>query len=142
VGQFKNPALRGKPQHVAAIGNPHAIGPKGLTLNGALSNLDPPDQFPGEPPCRVYAVTMVAGKNYTIDLISNEFDAFLRLEDSNFVELAHHDDIDPGIDQNAKIFFPCNRTGVYRVVVRPWESFDPMRRRVSQGQYTLRIRDN
>lgn len=142
LGKFKNEAAKAGAQNVAIIGNPHTIGPKGLTLKGSISNRDSPDQFPGEPPCHVYGVNMEAGKTYTIDLISNEFDAFLRLEDQGCAELAAHDDIIPAVDQNAKIVFRCQRTDVYRVVVRPLEVFDPTRNRISQGQYTLEIRDN
>src|SRR5262249_25886133 len=59
--------------------------------------------------CKIHVVPMKAGSVYTIDMVSNEFDAYLRLEDSSGKELAEDDD--SGGNLNARIIFNCTKDG-------------------------------
>lgn len=63
---------------------------------------------------KVHKIQMKAGKVYTIDMVSKEFDCFLRLEDPMGKELDQDDD--SGGDLNARIIFNCSKDGEYRVI--------------------------
>ena len=75
---------------------------------------------------------MKAGKTYTIDLVSEDFDAYLRLEHDDKGKLAEDDD--GGGFQNSRIVFTPEATGVFRLVVT---SCDPGQ----LGAYRLTIRE-
>jgi len=63
--------------------------------------------------CKMYDVKLGEGQTYIIDLISENFDAFLRLEDAGGKQLAQDDD--SGGKLNARITFQPNVAGVYRI---------------------------
>jgi hypothetical protein len=95
----------------------YEIAKDGLKLAGALNALDPIDIVNGRATkgrCKVFAVKLKAGQKYQIDLTSNQFDAFLRIEDSRGKELAFDDD--SGGDLNARLIFTPVADGVYRIV--------------------------
>lgn len=119
--------------HPPALGEPRAVPVEGLTISDRLTDLDPPDALCPDVTCKVYAVRLEAGRTYTIDMMSAEFDPFLRLENAEFVELASDDD--SGGDLNARIDFTPRETGVYRVIAT---SFD----NDGGGAFTLRIRED
>jgi peroxiredoxin len=64
--------------------------------------------------CKVHVVKLKAGNTYTIDMVSREFDSYLRLEDAKGAELAEDDD--SGGDLNARIIFNCTKDGDYKVI--------------------------
>jgi hypothetical protein len=68
---------------------------------------------------KVYKIHLKAGKTYTIDLVGNAagigtLDTYLFLEDAKGTQLAFDDD--SGGNLNARIVFPCQRTGIYQIV--------------------------
>jgi len=52
---------------------------------------------------RAHETMLLAGKTYVIDLESKQFDAFLRLQDSQRQVLAENDDIEPGVNLNSRL---------------------------------------
>jgi hypothetical protein len=88
------------------------IGGDGLSIEAVLSKDDPLDKV-RKKHCRTYDVEMSGGKTYIIDLISKQFDAFLRLEDAAGKKLAQDDDSGGGT--NARIRFKAPSDGVYRI---------------------------
>ncbi|HZZ81099.1 MAG TPA: hypothetical protein VFE62_21535 [Gemmataceae bacterium] len=65
---------------------------------------------------KVYKVNLEKDKTYQFDLKSNDFDAFLRLEDSAGKELAYNDDA-PGLNTlDSRIVYTAGMTGEFRVV--------------------------
>jgi phage FluMu protein Com len=61
-----------------------------------------------------HQVTMVKGKSYQIDLMSQEFDAYLILQDPNGTKVAENDDGGEGL--NSRIVYQPKATGIHRVV--------------------------
>jgi tetratricopeptide (TPR) repeat protein/tRNA A-37 threonylcarbamoyl transferase component Bud32 len=82
---------------------------------------------------QVHEVQFHASKTYVIDLESNIFDTFLRLEDAQGLELDKNDDVSPG-NLNSRLIFTAQKTGPYRLVAT---AFDPS----GTGPYTLTIRE-
>src|SRR4051812_46496939 len=64
----------------------------GMTVEGKLSPDDARDKVMTKSPHRAHTVKLKGGKTYQIDLISQAFDAFLRVEDESGKELASDDD--------------------------------------------------
>lgn len=104
---------------------------KGLTIEGKLTADDPKDALLKNSYQKVHLVKMEAGNTYVIDLRSNKFDSFLRLEDSAKKQLAQDDD--GGGFPHARIVFPAKRTDAYRIIVTTFKGGDT-------GEYTLSIR--
>src|SRR5205807_2583223 len=78
---------------------------------------------------KVYSFKAEPAKMYRFDLVSKQFDAYLRLEDGNGKTLKNED---AGDSRTSKLTFTADRTGDFRVVVsgyRPGE----------QGEFTLKI---
>jgi hypothetical protein len=136
-----NPPVNTRPP---VFRGPVAVGPGGLVFNEQLTNTDPRDGIMQLAPCKVFAINMTAGKTYTIrhdDTNNNNFnnknnflrfDPFLRLEDSNFVELARDDD--SGGNLNALLIFRPLQTGVYRVIATSLGGMT--------GSFSLKITEN
>jgi tetratricopeptide (TPR) repeat protein len=82
---------------------------------------------------QVHAWKLVAGRTYVIDLESDAFDAFLRLEDATGKMLAQNDDISP-INQNSRLIFTPKADGGYRIVATSFQE-------AGTGPYTLRVRE-
>jgi hypothetical protein len=78
------------------------------------------------------SVRLYANTNYTIDLKSRDFDAFLELQDPSGITLLVDDDSGGGLD--ARIVFTPMRTGDYRIVVRSLMDG-------GQGNYRLTVRN-
>jgi hypothetical protein len=76
---------------------------------------------------------MVAGRTYAIDLESDAFDAFLRLEDAAGTLLAENDDISSD-NLNSRLVFTAPKDEVYRIVATSFQQ-------AGTGPYTLRIRE-
>ncbi|MBI3412227.1 MAG: DUF4339 domain-containing protein [Planctomycetes bacterium] len=102
-----------------------------LHVNDHLTNNDPFDKVKRSCHCKIYTCKLTAGRTYTIDMESEQLDAFLRLEDANGVQLALDDD--SGEDLNARIIFRAPRDGEYRIIAT---TFAPGMR----GAFLLRVR--
>ncbi len=71
-------------------------------------------------PCHVHRLELKKGNSYVIDLISRDFDAFLRLEDMYENELATDDD--SGGNLNARIHFTPRQSGPYKIIATTFNS--------------------
>jgi hypothetical protein len=103
---------------------------KALPINDRLTRDLPMDRVRKRSYHKVHLFRMEAGTTYTIDLISREFDAYLRVEDSSEKGLAEDDD--SGGNQNSRIFFTAPRTDTYRLVATTFVDG-------ASGEYTLII---
>src|SRR5205814_245913 len=83
-------------------------------VESALTKDDPRDKDSPGCFCKIYTYTMAAGKTYQIDLMSKEFDAFLRLENSAGKTVA--DDDDGGGNLNARIVYKADASGDYKII--------------------------
>jgi serine protease Do len=81
-------------------------------------------------PARFHSVKLTAGRTYAIDLKSNQFDAFLRLQ-LRGQQVAQDDD--GGGNFNARIVFPVTETASYRIVVTTFNG--------KTGAYTLTVQE-
>jgi hypothetical protein len=102
----------------------------GMTFEGKLSPDDARDRVLTKSPHRVHSVKLLGGKTYQIDLMSEAFDAFLRVEDASGKELASDDD--SGGNLNSRLYFKVPSDGTYRLIAT---SFDG-----KAGPYTLTAR--
>ncbi|MCI0381416.1 MAG: hypothetical protein L0215_27845 [Gemmataceae bacterium] len=106
------------------------LGKDAFVLDTLLNSSDPPDKV-RKTPCRIYQFQMHAGKTYVIDMISKNFDAYLRLEDAAGNKLAQDDDSGGG--NNARMKWVCKADGVYRVIATTFGS--------GTGLFTLKLRE-
>lgn len=105
---------------------PVAAG-KEQRIEGKLTNASP--KIMGRP-AEIHVVKMSADKTYIIDMESVDFDAYLRILDSNNQQLASDDD--GGGKRNARLRFTPPRDGEYQIAATRFGS--------SVGNYVLRIR--
>jgi predicted Zn finger-like uncharacterized protein len=107
--------------------------------NGAFQTINTLEQNDTADPkdvryrCKLYQIELQAGRNYTIDMESREFDAYLRLEDPNGGQVAEDDD--SGGNLNARIMYTPPRTGLYVVVATSYHV-------QVRGQYRLTVRES
>jgi serine protease Do len=85
------------------------------TIEETLNKEDALDQERKQCHRRSYEVTLVAGKTYTIDLVSEEFDAFLRLENKTKGKVAEDDNSAGNL--NSRIVYTPTATSDFRIVV-------------------------
>lgn len=114
----------------AKAGEILTVAEGGITIEAMLAKDDPLDKV-RKKVCKTYDVQMVGGKTYIIDLISKQFDAFLRLEDLEGKRLAQDDDSGGGT--NARIRFKAPEDGVYRVYATTFN--------VGTGLFLLKVRE-
>ncbi len=106
---------------------------KPLTVKGKLTDDDPKDKLLKRGPAKIQPYKMAKGQTYAINLDSDDFDAFLRLEDPTGKMVAADDDSGGGPrGLNAQIIYKAPKTGEYKVVAT---SFDG-----KSGDYTLTVR--
>jgi hypothetical protein len=79
---------------------------------GQLQQNDPADPV-RKHPAKTYTVELKAGKTYVIDMMSNQFDTYLRLENPTGQQVAIDDD--GGEGTNSRILFQCTADGRYRL---------------------------
>jgi thiol-disulfide isomerase/thioredoxin len=103
---------------------------KEMRFEGKLTQDDPKDRKRNAA-FKVHMVKLTAGNSYTIDMVSNTFDNYLRLEDKKGKELAEDDD--SGGMQNARIIFSCQKTDEYKIICT---AFDPN----GMGPYVLTVK--
>jgi thiol-disulfide isomerase/thioredoxin len=103
---------------------------KDIKIQDKLTKDDPKDKQRGGP-AKTHPVRMKAGTVYTIDMVSTEFDSYLRLLDKDGKQLDEDDD--SGGNLNARIIFNCTKDGEYKVVCT---SYDER----GAGNYTLTVK--
>jgi len=102
------------------------------TIDGTIAKTDPFD-FEREKCYRhIHEFKLQAGKTYTLDLASEEFDAYLRLENEEKGKIAEDDDGAGNL--NSRIVYTPAKEGTYRIVVT---TCDPGQ----SGAYRLTIRE-
>jgi hypothetical protein len=89
------------------------VGKKGINLDSEL-NADDKGYGDDKQHAKVYLVKLEKDKTYQLDMISDQFDAYLYLEDAKMNLLAEDDD--SGGDLNAQILFKAPADGTYRVI--------------------------
>ncbi len=96
--------------HVEKITGPRATNTPVLAATESILNIserltpaDPKDRERTNSYARTYPVALKAGIGYTIDLVSEDFDTYLRLEDSSGTQVAFNDDGGGGL--NARIVY-------------------------------------
>lgn len=116
----------------AAAGTTRAGGKaeKDFKFEGKITKDDPRDKVRNLP-CKIHTAKLKGGMRYTIDMIGQGFDAYLRLEDGAGKQLAEDDD--SGGNQNARIEFACPRDGEYRFICTVYSEGQA-------GSYTLLIK--
>lgn len=118
IGGFPNP------------GNPNPGNPSALVLN-IHGNLNYNDPFVNSRHQKTYAVTLHAGRRYSIDMTSSHFDTYLKLAVNGQV-IRVNDDSGPGL--NARLVFIPNVTRVYQVLAT---SYAPN----ATGHFHLTVRE-
>lgn len=102
-----------------------------LDVKGQLLDTDPVDQVHNQP-CKLYTVKLLQGKTYTIDLESDAFDTYLRLETAAGKELEEDDD--GGKDTDAQIVFAPDKDDTFKVVATRFDDD-------GSGNFTLKVRE-
>ena len=102
-----------------------------VRVTGQLSADDPKDARRNTPH-KVHLVKMKAGRQYTIDMKSRQFDAYLRLEDRPGNQLDEDDDSGGMLD--AQMVFNCAKDGEYRVICTSFAQG-------ATGAYTLTVKE-
>lgn len=102
------------------------------TIEGDIKKTDPFDIEREKCWRHVHEFKLQAGKTYTLDLSSEDFDAYLRLEHDEKGKLAEDDDGAGSL--NSRIVYTADADGVYRIVVT---TCDPGQ----LGTYRLTIRE-
>jgi serine/threonine-protein kinase len=82
---------------------------------------------------QTHPIKMSAGETYMIVMESQQFDTYVRLEDSQGKVLAKNDDISPD-NQNSRILFTPKKDGTYRIIATSFQQ-------LGTGAYTLTIRN-
>lgn len=96
-----------------------------------LDAADPKDRVRTGSHCKVFEVEMKEGQTYVIDLMSKEFDTYLRVEDADGKELAQDDDGGEGL--NSRLRFVAPYTGTIRIIATTFAGG-------STGSFTLSVR--
>lgn len=96
---------------------PTGTGLGTLVLN-VESHLTAGDPLVGNHYTRSYLVQMVSGRRFQIDLMSSEFDTYLKLLNPIGTEVAFDDD--GGVGTNARIVYVPPSNGYYRIIVTSW----------------------
>jgi hypothetical protein len=86
---------------------------KPIDLQGQLQDGDPVDPVRNQP-AKTYAVELIEGTAYTIDLGSTDYDAYLRILDAAGNLIAEDDD--SGGNLNARVNFIAPAKATYRIV--------------------------
>src|ERR1043166_1047788 len=120
------PAKEGEEPKKAQLDNP-------LDVKGQLQDNDPNDPARNQP-AKTYMVKLKKGKTYLIDLSSDDFDAYLRLEDNKGKQIAEDDD--SGVGQSgldAQIVFTPDADGTFKVFATRFDA--------GTGNFTLKVRE-
>lgn len=103
-----------------------------VKIEDALTNADLKDKVLTESFHKTYVYKMTKGNTYQIDMITRNFDAFLRLEDPKGTQVAADDD--SGGMLNARIIYRAPADGDYTICAMSLGSG-------STGKYTLLVKE-
>jgi peroxiredoxin len=92
-----------------------AAGKPLLRVDGELTDKDSRDKSAKDCYCKTFPIELSAGATYRIDLVSKDFDPFLRLEDPTGAKVA--EDNDSGGRVNARIAYKAAKSGMHKIVV-------------------------
>jgi hypothetical protein len=81
---------------------------------------------------KTFSYQMTAGRKYVIDMVSNDFDSYLRLNDDQGKEVDHDDD--SGGFPHARITYRAPRDGVYEIIATTFDGG-------KTGRFTLSVRE-
>jgi thiol-disulfide isomerase/thioredoxin len=95
---------------------------KAMKLKGKLTEDDPFDTKRLKSHAKSHKVKLAAGKTYRIDCKSDDFDSYLRLEDSEGNEVAFDDD--GGGFPHARIVYKAKKGGLYKLIVTTFKPGD------------------
>lgn len=110
-------------------GKPPVLGKTIFSVKSVLNATDGKDPVLMRP-AKIHKVALSAGKMYAIDLTSNQFDAFLRLQFRG-QQLAQDDD--GGGNLNARIIHAPAQTGIYEIVATSFNG--------KTGNYMLTVQE-
>lgn len=103
------------------------------TDKGEFSATTAKDKVRTDCPSKLYSFQFVEGRTYTIDLRSDDFDAYLRLEDPGGKVVAEDDDSGGGKTMHdARIVYKALKNGTYTVVCTSYNSN-------AKGKYNLSV---
>lgn len=105
---------------------------KEVVVNSELNNGDLKDKVLTQSFAKTYVYKMTQGQTYQIDMISQAFDAYLRLEDPKGTQVAADDD--SGGMLNARIIYKPNATGDFTICAMSLGGG-------STGKFTLLVKD-
>jgi len=104
-----------------------------ISEKGEFTEQTPKDKVKTDCPAKLYALKCVAGRTYTINLRSGDFDAYLRLEDPAGKTVKEDDDSGGGPkNQDARIIFKADKAGTYTIVCTSFNS-------AAKGKFTLTV---
>lgn len=103
---------------------------KEFNAKGTFSKDDPRDAT-RKGPSQVHTYGMKAGKVYIIDMVSSDFDSYLRLLDPKGNQLEEDDD--SGGNLNSRIVFNCAKDGDYKILCTSYGA-------EAKGSYQLTIK--
>ena len=109
---------------------------KASKINGELTEDDPRDKVNKKSPHKVHELVLKKGQGAVIRLVSNDFDSFLRIEDSDGNQLAFNDDEAQG-NLNSKLVFTAKKDDTYRIIATIFDGPGPKSK--FEGKYTLTI---
>src|SRR5262249_14367 len=90
--------------------------PGGQIIEGKLTKDDATDRIQEGSLCKVHTIQLAAGKLYRIDLVSPDFNTFLRLEDLRRRPLAATAKVPQPPDTSSVLFISTRRSGQYRLI--------------------------
>src|SRR5579862_7393058 len=100
---------------------------------GTFTVDSPRDKVKTDCPGKRYELSCVAGRTYTIELRSEDFDAYLRLEDASGKTIEENDDGGGGPKgTDAKIVFKCKQTATFTIAATSFNA-------AAKGKYTLTV---
>jgi heme/copper-type cytochrome/quinol oxidase subunit 2 len=114
----------------------HEVGKGGLKLTGKLDRTEPKvrvvvGEKMGMLPAKLYRVNLKGGTKYRIKMSSDDFDAFLVVQDAAGKQLAFDDDSGGGTNGlDAQVDFTPPKDGTYKIFAASL---------VGKGEYTLTV---
>lgn len=103
-----------------------------LRVDGKLTAADPKDKKGKGSHYKIHTVKLEEGTTYVIDMVSDDFDAFLRLEDRDGKQVAEDDD--GGGGTNSRIVYDVTKANAYSIIVTSFESG-------ATGKFTLVVKE-
>jgi len=102
---------------------------KDIEIVGQIVPGDVPDKERRHP-CKIHVLTFEKDRTYVIDLMSREFDCWLRIADADGKTLAQDDDGGEGL--NSRLRFVPSKSGAFQVVATSFAG--------GAGTYLLKVR--